>query len=82
MLKYQAILSNTKIYFGNQIPSVFYDPVVSSSSPDATSQSSHKAVSFGGQSSFTVCNNSTPPPPFLKSKWLGEIPLWSIVKLS
>lgn len=42
MLKYQAVLSNTKIYFGNQIPSVFYDPVVSSSSPDATSQSSHK----------------------------------------
>lgn len=42
MLKYQAILSNTKIYFGNQIPSVFYDPVVSSSSPDATSRSSHK----------------------------------------
>lgn len=45
MLKYQAILSNTKIYFGNQIPSVFYDPIISGTSQehqDTSSQSSRK----------------------------------------
>lgn len=43
MLKFQAVLSNTKIYFGNQIPTVFYDPVVSSTKHDTTDASLHSS---------------------------------------
>ncbi|XP_059143875.1 erlin-1-like [Physella acuta] len=32
MLRYQAIGSNTKIYFGNNIPNVFWDPAISAPS--------------------------------------------------
>ena len=39
MLRYQAITTNTKIYFGNSIPQMFMDPrVVSQSTTDKTSK--------------------------------------------
>jgi regulator of protease activity HflC (stomatin/prohibitin superfamily) len=37
MLKYQAISSNTKIYFGNSLPSVFLDPIVTTGGSDSSS---------------------------------------------
>ena len=42
MMRYQAILTNTKVYFGNQIPNVFYDPVISQDIKDSPSQKSSK----------------------------------------
>ncbi|CAG5117784.1 unnamed protein product [Candidula unifasciata] len=40
MLKYQAISSNTKIYFGNSLPSVFLDPIVTTGSTISDSSAS------------------------------------------
>jgi len=44
MLRYQAITTNTKIYFGNSIPQMFMDPngVVSKSTTDKTSKAGNK----------------------------------------
>lgn len=42
LMRYQALLTNTKIYFGNQIPNVFYDPVMAQDVKSMPSQSSQK----------------------------------------
>ena len=44
MLRYQAITTNTKIYFGNSIPQMFMDPngVVSQTAAVKTSKAGNK----------------------------------------
>ena len=44
MLRYQALMTNTKVYFGNQIPNIFYDPVMSQDAKSTPSQGSQKQV--------------------------------------
>lgn len=75
-MKYQAIAQNTKVYFGDKIPSMFMDPLISSTASTVKETNTDtKEKKVGGSTEILHCSSqlkvqgqSSPDQLFNKSK--------------